>query len=122
MLDAEDSVDTGAIWAKRTFEVPDHALHDEIHERLFETELALMNDALLMVERGKTPTPQPADISPSYYPKRSPADSEISPAQPLSELFNIIRVMDPHRYPAFFQLHGHTYTIEIKKVSPHADD
>lgn len=122
LLDAEDSVDTGAIWAKRTFDVPDHALHDEIHERLFETELSLMNDALLMIESGKTATLQPAEILPSYYPKRSPADSKIDPALPLSELFNTIRVMDPHRYPAFFKLHGHTYTIEIKKVSSHDDD
>ncbi|RAR56780.1 methionyl-tRNA formyltransferase [Onishia taeanensis] len=121
LLDAEDSVDTGAIWAKRTFEVPAHALHDEIHELLFDTELALMDQALLLVADGKTPAPQSPDVAASYYPKRSPTDSEVDPAQPLSELFNTIRVMDPSRYPAYFQLHGHIYTIEMKKVSPNDD-
>ncbi|WP_168016894.1 formyltransferase family protein [Halomonas salinarum] len=121
LLDAEDSVDTGAIWAKRTFEVPAHALHDEIHERLFETELALMDEALLLVAEGKPPAPQSSEVEPSYYPKRSPADSEVDPAQPLSELFNTIRVMDPARYPAYFQLYGHIYTIEMKKVSYNDD-
>ena len=122
MLDAEDSVDTGAIWAKHTFEVPDHALNYEINACLFEAELSLMDEALQMVARDDKPVPQSKEIAPSYYPKRSPEDSEIDPAMSLCELFNAIRVMDPHRYPAFFNLHGHTYTIEIKKVSPNDDD
>lgn len=116
LLEAEDGVDTGAIWAKRCFSVPNHALHDEIHELLFDTECALMDEALRLIAQGATPTPQATDIVPTYYPKRTPADSEIDPTQPLSHLFNTIRIMDPQRYPAFFRLHGHTYTIEIKKV------
>lgn len=122
LLNAEDGVDTGAIWAKRTFEVPDHALYEEIHSRLFETELALMDEALLLTESNEKPVPQPSNIAPTYYPKRSPMDSRIDPDKPLSQLFNTIRVMDPQRYPAFFQLHGHTYTIEVKKVSSNDDD
>ncbi|UYG06029.1 formyltransferase family protein [Halomonas sp. M4R1S46] len=122
MLEAADSVDTGAIWSKRSFSVPDHALYDEIHERLFETELALMDEALMLVESGAEPVPQSTDVTPTYYPKRSPVDSKIDPSQALITLFNTIRVMDPHRYPAYFKLHGHTYAIEIKKVSFDEDD
>jgi len=116
LLEAEDAVDTGKIWAKRSFSVPPHALHDEIHESLFDTELALMDDALQLAQRDFKPTQQDIGIVPTYHARRSPSDSEIDPSQPLSKLFNTIRVMDPKRYPAFFRLHGHTYTIEIKKV------
>ncbi|WP_271910680.1 formyltransferase family protein [Vreelandella alkaliphila] len=116
LLNAENEVDAGAIWAKRSFEVPEHALYDEIHSRLFETELALMDEALILIKNNKNPVPQSSDITPSYYPKRSPIDSKVDPNKPLSQLFNKIRLMDPQRYPAFFQLHGHTYTIEVKKV------
>jgi methionyl-tRNA formyltransferase len=121
LLDAEDDVDTGAIWAKRTFPVPKHALHDEINERLFDTELALMHEALLLFDAGARPTPQPKNVSPSYYPKRCPDDSEIDPRLPLDEVFNAIRLMDPERYPAYFQLHGHCYAIQLRKVHCNED-
>lgn len=122
LLDAEDDVDTGAIWAKRTFAVPRHALHEEINERLFDTETALMDEALLLIESGAAPRPQSTHVSPTYYPRRSPADSEIDPHLPLSETFNAIRLMDPERYPVFFRLHGHCYSIALKKVGCDEDN
>tara|TARA_B100000678_G_scaffold220464_1_gene187801 strand:- start:140 stop:799 length:660 start_codon:yes stop_codon:yes gene_type:complete len=122
LLEAEDGVDTGAIWAKRTFPVPAHALHDEIHRLLFDTELELMDEGLTLIGAGAKPQPQPATKTPTYYRKRTPADSEVDPTNSLCELFPIIRLMDPQRYPAFFRLHGHTYSIELKKVPIHDDD
>lgn len=122
LLEAEDGVDTGAIWAKRTFPVPAHALHDEIHRLLFDTELALMDEALTLISAGAQPVPQSQHITPTYYRRRTPADSEVDPSLPLRDLFQTIRVMDPQRYPAFFRLHGHVYSIELKKMSSHEDD
>ncbi|WP_430623876.1 formyltransferase family protein [Marinimicrobium locisalis] len=114
-IDASDPVDSGAVWAKKTFEVPPHALWNEIHRRLFEAELDLMEQVLHQIQRGASPTPQPRDAEPTYHPRRRPADSEVDPELPLRELFNRIRVMDPDRYPAFFRMHGHTYTITLQK-------
>ena len=37
-----------------------------------------------MVERGETPVPQP-DTEASYYPRRTPADSEPDPGKSISE-------------------------------------
>ena len=122
LLTAEDGVDTGAIWAKRSFHVPPHALYDEINGQLFDTELALMDEAIKLVQDCIEPASQPSNIEPSYYRQRTPSDSEVDPHQPLSELFNTIRVMDPRRFPAFFSLHGHTYMIEIKKVTSDETD
>lgn len=122
LLEAEDDVDTGDIWAKRSFSVPPHALHDEIHLWLFDTELALMDEAITLISAGAQPTPQSEHITPTYYSKRTPADSEIDPSLSLLDLFTTIRVMDPARYPAFFRLYGHTYSIELKKVSHHEEN
>lgn len=116
LLDAEDEVDTGAIWAKRSFVVAADALHDEVDRLLFDAELCLMDEALRLIALGAQPTPQSTQITPSYYRRRTPSDSEIDPHQPLADLFNKIRLMDPERYPAFFALHGHFYTISLKKV------
>ncbi len=122
LLSAEDGVDTGAIWAKQKLRVPRDALHDEINEILFSGETALMDKAIELVSRGAVPMPQNPDIEPTYFPRRTPQDSEIDPGRPLVESFNKIRLMDPDRYPAFFKLHGHTYTVELKKVSADEND
>lgn len=114
LLNASDLVDTGDIWAKRSIEIPRHFLFDEINAALFEAEFSLMNEGLRMIESGEAPVPQ-ADIEATYYPRRTPDDSEVDPDKSLRDLFNQIRVCDPNRYPAFFELHGIRYTIELKK-------
>lgn len=114
LLTAEGGVDTGAIWAKRRFAVPRHALHEEINALLFQTELDLMDQGIAMVAAGETPVPQPAEGG-SYHPRRTPEDSRLDPARPLAELFDQIRVADSERFPAFFEMHGKTYNITLKK-------
>jgi methionyl-tRNA formyltransferase len=44
LLEAEDAVDSGAIWAQRDLSLEGHELFDEIAARLFELELELMED------------------------------------------------------------------------------
>ncbi|REC94284.1 formyltransferase family protein [Kushneria indalinina] len=114
LLEAEDGVDTGAIWAKRTFEVKNHQLIDEINSELFETELMLMSEALLLF--GSQHTPEKQDESKAtYYRRRTPADSEIDPEDSLRTSFNKIRLMDWKRYPAFFYMNGFKYSIKLVK-------
>lgn len=116
LLEAEDAVDSGEIWHQITCEISEHALWDEINHCLFETELALMDHA---VQNWGNIQPRPQDKHrvPSYYPKRSPADSSLDPSRSLTELFNSLRLADPNRFPAFFQLHGHTYKLKVEKIS-----
>lgn len=118
LLEADDPVDSGAIWAKRSVPIPRSALHDEINELLFKAEAELMSEAIALVERGALPTPQP-DTGATFYRRRWPADSEIDPSRPLVEAFNLLRVSDPKRYPAFFIIDEVKYTIEIKKARDH---
>lgn len=113
-ISVAEKVDTGDVWAKTTFDVPPHALHDEINSALFDAELALMDEVIGMIGRGEQPEPQPG-IEPTYYPRRTPADSELDPAKSIAEQFDKMRVCDPERYPAFFSLHGHVYEISLKK-------
>ncbi len=53
---------------------------------------------------------------PTYYRKRSPSDSELSWDKTLGEQFNLLRVCDPERYPAFFRADGHRYSVTIRKM------
>src|ERR1044071_3796714 len=43
LLEADDKVDTGAIWAQQRVRLEDHELADEINDKLFAAQLALMD-------------------------------------------------------------------------------
>ncbi|MAB78274.1 MAG: UDP-glucuronic acid dehydrogenase [Planctomycetes bacterium] len=115
LLDAADPVDTGDIWAKLKIPVDPGWLHDEINASLFNGEVQLMNDWLKMISDDARPTPQPAEIC-SGHRRRTPADSELDPRSPIAEQFNLLRVADPVRFPAFFRLHGGKYKITLERM------
>lgn len=116
LLEAEDKVDSGRIWGKVKFPVPKHALWDEINERLFDAEIGLIDFAVREF-KNILPTGQDPSIDPTYFPRRSPADSQLDPAQSIASQFDRIRVCDPNRFPAFFELHGMKYKITLEKIS-----
>jgi methionyl-tRNA formyltransferase len=115
LLEAEDRVDSGAIWNKITFDVPLHALWDEINHLLFSAELELMSLAVSEFP-NIAPTAQPSGVAGTYYPRRTPGDSMIDPNQSIAEQFDKIRVSDPVRYPATFELFGIKYKLIVEKV------
>lgn len=114
-INAEDRIDSGDIWVKKTFDVVPHELYDEINASLFETETALLDHVIGMVENGDAPHPQPAEEA-TYYPRRTPRDSELDPSLSIAEQFDKIRVSDPNRFPAFFEMHGAVFSVSLKKV------
>ena len=38
----------------------------------------------------------------SFYPRRTPKDSELDERKSIAEQFNLLRVVDNEKYPAFF--------------------
>jgi methionyl-tRNA formyltransferase len=115
LLEAEDAVDSGRIWYQITFPVPKHTLWDEINELLFNAEIRLID---LSVKEFDTviPIPQNQDIEPTYFPRRRPVDSKIDPERSIASQFDRIRVCDPTRFPAYFELCGHKYELVLKKI------
>ena len=114
LLEAEDKVDSGDICEQLGLEISRNALWDEINDLLFDAECRLMDFAVENFD-AVVPTPQISTIEPTYYPKRTPADSEIDPERSLADQFDQIRVCDPDRFPAFFKLRGDCYTIKLEK-------
>jgi methionyl-tRNA formyltransferase len=114
VIGAEDLLDTGDIWAQRAFVLQGHELADEINESLFATELGLMD---YIVENFATirPVAQGAE-GVSVYRKRTPEDSRIDPSDTIAAQFDLLRVADPARYPAFFDFRGCRYKVILKKM------
>lgn len=115
LLEAEDKVDSGDIWKKIKIKVPKSALYQEINELIFDAELGLMDYA---VENFSTVIPykQP-DAEVTYWPKRTPKDSELNIQKTISEQFDLIRVCDSERFPAFFYKDGQKYILKIEKIN-----
>lgn len=116
LLEAEDKVDSGKMWTQIKIPVPKHALSYEINELLFDAEINLIDFA---IDNFLTiiPKEQDPEIRPTYYPRRRPTDSQIDPGQSIASQFDKIRVCDPVRFPAFFEIHGHRYKISLEKVN-----
>ena len=71
LIEAQDEVDTGPIWAQRHLVLEGHELHEEINSRLFAIELELMDHALELFGHA---TPVHQEGVPSYYPRRKPEE------------------------------------------------
>lgn len=114
LLEAEDKVDSGAIWKKMTVPIPATWLYDEINQAVFDAELKLMDHAIAEFN-FIVPVEQDTGIEPTYYPKRTPKDSGIDPNRSITEQFDQIRVCDPTRFPAFFELRGRKYKLIVER-------
>jgi methionyl-tRNA formyltransferase len=115
LLEAEDKVDSGRIWAKLEISVPKHALWNEINHLLFTAEIELIDIAVKQFG-CLTPALQTNAEQATYYPKRTPQDSKLDPNKTIAEQFDRIRVCDPNRFPAFFELNGKKYKLILEKL------
>ncbi len=115
LLEAENEVDSGDVWFKKRIYVQDHELVDEINQKIFKAEIELMDFALNNFD-DVMPVKQDNSMA-TYYPKRKPTDSRIDPEMTIAAQFDLLRVSDHERYPAFFDYHGHRYILSIEKES-----
>jgi methionyl-tRNA formyltransferase len=113
LLDAKDPVDTGAVWLKEVFNLEGHELLPEINEMLFTVELSLMTKAVAKI-KDIVPLEQSGD-SGRYLQKRGPEDSRLDPHKTIAEQFDLLRVVDSKRFPAFIDYRGKRYLIKIEK-------
>ena len=114
LLEAEDGVDTGDIWSQVRVPLEGHELYDEINDKLFDAEISLMDFAVQNFGNVE-PVKQPSEEA-TYFPKRTPADSELDVDKTIADLFDILRVADPVRYPAYFVHRGYKYKVVVSKI------
>lgn len=113
LLEATDPVDTGQVWLKERFCLEGHELLPEINEKLFKVELSMMSSVVENYKDIKK-IEQSGDPGP-YLRKRTPEDSRLDPDKTIGEQFDLLRVVDSQRFPAFFDFRGKRYLITIEK-------
>ena len=113
LLEAKDNVDTGDIWMKKKILLQGNELFNEINDLLFNAELDLIKWACDSFETC-LPEKQSSSMV-SYHRRRLPKDSELDINKSIKDQFNLLRVCDPDRSPAFFIINGQKFKVRVDK-------
>ncbi len=116
LLEAETGVDSGDIYAETVIRLRGDELVDELRAAQAQATLAHCRDFVSRYPFGLAAA-RPQSGEPSHYPRRRPADSRLDPDKTLRDLFNQLRVADPVRYPAYFELAGRRYEVRLTASS-----
>lgn len=114
-ITAAERVDEGDIWAKISVPIATTDVYLDINEKLFSSEISLIELVLEMIESRERPTPQSTEAA-TYYPRRTPEDSRVTLDSRLGEIFNLLRTADPNRYPVFFEKDGVRFNLLLEKI------
>lgn len=112
LLEAQDPVDSGDVWSKVKVRLSGTEVCAEINNLLFDAELELMDWALAH-HSDVRPMPQ-YELRATFVPRRRPEDSRIEPERTLADQFDLLRIADPDRYPAFMDFRGRRYRLVLE--------
>lgn len=114
LIEAVDGVDEGMVWLKDEIVLEGHEL---CHEWRNLQGMKTVELCRRFVEDFEHLDPQTQTGEPTYYPRRRPADSELDITRSIEEQFQLLRVVDNDRYPAYFEKNGTVYELRISKKS-----
>lgn len=110
LLRAEAAFDTGDILGRVEIALDGTELYEELRTKQGAAVLDLIA-AYLTTYPDVQPVPQSGE--PSYYPARSPRDSELDPNKTIAEQFDLLRIVNNDGWPAFFVHRGRKYRLLI---------
>jgi methionyl-tRNA formyltransferase len=114
MFEADDGVDSGDIYMKKTLKLNGYELNNELRKKQAELIIEMCLEFINNYEKYKVPTPQKGKES--FYKKRTPKDSELDINKTIKEQFNLLRIVDNENYPAFFYIDNQKYILKIEKA------
>jgi len=110
LIEANYSVDSGDIWLKEYIELVGDELSHQWRIKQGEISIQLAIKFIINFHELK---PQVQLGKSTNYPRRTPKDSELDINKTLAEQFDLLRVVDNHLYPAFFNHLGVRYKIKV---------
>lgn len=112
LFEADSNLDSGKIYMQKHMEFNGSELINEIREKQAEYTMQMceefVKNYLIWVKKGWK-----QDGESTYYRRRTPEDSQIDISKPIQEQFNLLRVVDNERYPAYFNFQGEKYILKI---------
>ena len=115
LFEANERVDSGRIYLQRFLCYAGDELVDELRKRQGEVTIEMCLEFVHnypdILRRG---IEQKGDES--FYPRRGLEDSRLDVDKTIREQFNLLRVVDNEKYPAFFVVDGVKYYLKIYKA------
>lgn len=118
MIFADKEVDSGDIVMTDELVLNGHELNRETRSLLG---AKIVEMCLAYLALPEPPVGKPQEGEPTRYHKRTAADSELDPDKSIREQFNLLRVVDNERYPAFFIHGGNKYVLRIEQAESGLD-
>ena len=110
LIEATEKIDSGAIYEQCVIQLDGTELVDELRELQGSTTISLVVN---FVENYPNNIAKEQAGESSFYPKRTPRDSQLDINLSIAEQFNLLRVSDNERYPAWFEMNGNKYLLKI---------
>lgn len=117
LFEAVESVDAGDVYLVDYIKLNGHELNEEIKEM---QGLLTIKMVIKYINEFETIKGVAQIGKESFYKKRTEKDNELDTGKSISEQFNLLRIVDNERYPAFFILNGKKYIIKIYKEESHS--
>lgn len=115
LFEAANAVDSGAVYLQDRIRLDGTELVDELRAKQAASTLSLcrafVDDYPLVLQKARAQHGEE-----SFYQRRKPQDSRLDPDKTIAEQFDLLRVVDNERYPAFFDRNGCRYLIKIEKT------
>ena len=112
LSEATNEIDSGVIYSKKYIECNGGELLAELKELQAKTTEQLVIEFVENHPKNLGIV-QSGDVT--YYSRRLPKDSMLDINKTIFEQFNLLRVCDNKRYPAFFYLNNQKYILKIEK-------
>jgi len=114
LFEAKEAVDSGVIYLQEWVIFDGHELIDEIRESLA-NKIVSMCQHFVQLYPNIIEESREQNGNESFYPRRNASDSQLDIHRSIVEQFNLLRVVDNDRYPAFFEYRGCKYLLKIEK-------
>ena len=111
LFEAAESIDSGEIYAKEYIELNGSELLDEIKHQQGKITIKLI---LFFLKNFSIKGRKQLGVE-SFYDRRKPNDSRVDINKSIKEQFNLLRICDNERYPAFFEIEGIKYELKVYK-------
>lgn len=112
MFEAVKSVDSGRIYLRDVLRYDGYELIDDLRRQQAMVSLAMCREFLRLYPTIVAHAEEQVGES-TFYSRRRPEHSSLDVDKTIREQFNLLRVVDNEKYPAYFEIKGHRYKITI---------
>ena len=112
LFEADVKIDAGVIYGQEVIKLKGTELVDELRAAQGKATVNLIMNFISAYPNVKG-VEQVGEST--YYDKRTASDSRLDIDKSIREQFNLLRIVDNERYPAYFEFEGIKYKVSISK-------